>query len=444
MKIIILTLLLASTFLGANGQGYKWSILSKAPYNGGKQDGIYFINKDTGWVVNGSGKISRTLDGGTSWTQQKNSAGTYFRSVAFIDDKTGFAGNVGAGYFPGVTDSTPLYKSIDGGNSWASVTSSISGKIPGGICAIQVVNSKVIYAAGRVGGPAVIIKSTDGGNSWVGTDLSSKCNMILDIHFHSADTGYIFAGTDADITNANAIILRTNDGGKTWTKVYTSSRTYEIMWKAWFPSHDIGYATIQSYNTNTTQRYIAKTTDGGLTWKELPLDNSGVREFGVGFINDSVGWVGTEGLGLQTVDGGATWTSKNVGDYANKFSIIKNSTGGATCYTVGLNVLKMKSGTAGIMGEEEERRSNLMVYPNPCASGGYISISLDKSKTKIIRSELVNIEGKSTYTLFNSYFVSTHESPFMFKLPEVPAGQYILRFTDEKNEVTSQKILIRK
>lgn len=445
-KTIFTTVVLALLIHSIYSQTYNWSTISGAPYNAAKQDGIYFINKDTGWVVNGSGKIFKTQNGGTNWLQQKNSPGTYFRCVAFINNQIGFAGNVGTNYFPGVTDTNPLYKTIDGGNSWSVLTASITGVIPTGVCAIQVVNSNVIYAAGRVGGPPVIVKSIDGGNNWVGTDLSSQCSMILDVYFHSSDTGYVFAGSDSNIANAVASILRTTDGGLTWSNVYTSSRTYEIMWKAWFPSHEIGYATIQSYDSGSSQRYIAKTTDGGLTWFELPLVNLGIREFGIGFANDTIGWVGGETTGYQTLNGGSTWTNKNIGQYANKFSIVNNTNGTKTCYAVGLNVTK----TTGIptltvatsIDEKDGVTERVSVYPNPSQSGAYVSISLEKLKTKIIKAELISADGKASYLLFDTYYLGTHESPFLFKLPQVTAGKYVIKFVDEKNEIYSQNILV--
>ena len=285
------------------------------------------------------------------------------------------------------------------------------------------------------------MKSTDGGNSWVGTDLTGQCEMILDIYFHSADTGYVFAGSSANIASSNASILRTTDGGITWTNVYTSARPYELMWKAWFPSHQIGYATVQSYNTGTTQRYITKTTDGGLTWFELPLVNTGIREFGIGFVNDTVGWVGGETTGYATVNGGLTWTNKNIGQYANKFSIVKNNSGSKTCYAVGLNVYKT-TGTITSIKENNTKTNNLMVYPNPSSSGAYITISIQNIKTKIVKSELISANGKQAHLLFDTFYVGTQESPFLFKLPEVAAGEYIIKFTDEKNKVFSQPIII--
>jgi photosystem II stability/assembly factor-like uncharacterized protein len=430
-------------YLGQS-QTYTWSNISAAPTNGGKQDGVFFLNKDTGWIVNGSGRIYRTLNAGATWLQQKNAPGTYFRCVEFIDAQIGFAGNVGTGYFPGVTDANPLYKTIDGGNSWVSVTSSITGTVPTGICAIQAVNANVVYAAGRVGSPPIIMKSTDGGNNWVGTDLSAQCQMILDIHFQSPDTGYVFAGSDANIAAANASILRTTDGGSTWTNVYTSNRFYEIIWKASFPSKQVAYATIQSYDASTTQRYVVKTTDGGLTWNELPLVNTGIREFGVGFINDSVGWVGGELTGYQTLNGGTTWTNKNLGQYANKFSIVKNPNATNTCYAVGLNAFKLTTSIGSSLTESPIIKNQLLAYPNPAVSGNYISIALDQIKAKIVKAELISSDGKVIHLLFNNYFIGTRESPFMFPLPEAAAGMYELKFTDVAGKVFKQKMTIKK
>ena len=439
-KIFTLVFLIARFLLIA--QPYNWENLPAAPFNGGKQDGIYFFNKDIGWSVNGSGKINKTIDGGDSWIQQKNASGTYFRCIAFIDDQIGFAGNIGTNYFPGVTDSNPLYRTIDGGNSWVSVTSNITGTIPTGICAIQVVNQNVIYAGGRVGGPAVLMKSTDGGLNWVGTTMPATCKMILDVHFHTPDVGYVFAATNTNIAASKARILKTTDGGASWTVVYTSTRNYELMWKAWFPSANVGYATVQSYNSTTTQRYIVKTIDGGDTWTELPLSNNGVREFGIGFIDDNIGWVGGENGGYETLDGGATWTPKSIGDYANKFSVISNPDGTKTAYAIGLNIYKLTTNSLSNHAFSP-KRENLILYPNPAASAQYVSLSFENIKGKIERAEIIATDGKVISILFDDFFDGTRESPFMFKLPNLAVGQYLLKVTTEQGNFITQKIAIK-
>jgi photosystem II stability/assembly factor-like uncharacterized protein len=441
MKKSIILLVSLVTLFSFSKLYSQWALLPNAPYNGGKQDGIHFFNKDIGWVVNGSGKIYKTIDGGDNWIQQKNSAGTYFRAIAFIDNQTGFAGNVGTNYFPGVTDTNPLYKTIDGGNSWSPVTANITGTVPTGICAIQAVNANVIYAAGRVGGPAVMMKSTDGGSNWVGTTLPNTCKMVLDLHFQTPDVGYIFTGTNTNVALSKARILKTTDGGATWTTVYTSNRNYEMIWKAWFPSTNVGYATIQSYDSSASNRYIVKTTDGGQTWTELPLSNTGVREFGIGFINENVGWVGCETEAYETQDGGTTWSNVNLGEYANKFSIISNPDGTKTCYAAGLNVSKYTTSNLNIDYSPVSRKE-LLIYPNPAPSGSYVSISLEKIPNKVIKAELISVDGKLTSLLFNSYFVGTSESPFQYKLPNVTTGNYIIQFTDEKGKTYTEKIII--
>ncbi len=141
----------------------KWRKLTTDAYRG-KQDDLYFVNAQLGWYVNGAGKIYKTTDGGETWLKQLEQPGTYFRCVAFIDENHGFAGNIGPGYFPNVTDTQPLYETKDGGNNWHPV-SQISGEPVVGLCALQVLREEFINAGqldrrirligvGRVGGPS--------------------------------------------------------------------------------------------------------------------------------------------------------------------------------------------------------------------------------------------------------------------------------------------------
>ncbi|MGL5002689.1 MAG: WD40/YVTN/BNR-like repeat-containing protein, partial [Casimicrobium sp.] len=298
---------------------------TSAPAFRGKQDDVYFIDAKTGWYVNGEGKLYATKDGGTSWNLVHEKKGTFFRTLAFLDEKHGFIGNVGTEYFPNVTDETPLYETRDGGVTLTEVK--LPAKVKG-LCAIDIVRTKfvnqgllaertVIHAAGRVGGPPHLLRSLDGGVTWKFIDLSSQAGPILDVKFFNEMEGFVFAGTTGDTEKSNALILKTNDGGVTWKNVYQSNRPFEITWKASFPSRDIGYVTIQSYDPDKTksQRYVAKTTDGGNTWKEIPLvDEHAVREFGVAFVTPQIGWVGAIDGAYQTVDGGASWSKVKADD----------------------------------------------------------------------------------------------------------------------------------
>jgi photosystem II stability/assembly factor-like uncharacterized protein len=331
---------------------FEWFRLETEPYRG-KQDDIFFLTPELGWYVNGAGKIYKTTDGGLEWVEKFSSPGTFFRCIAFVDEMTGFAGNIGPGYFPNVSDATPMYQTRDGGESWTPVTS-ITGPPVTGLCAIEVVREPfinageldykvTIFAGGRVGGPAVMMVSDDAGESWRSVDMSEECAMILDIRFIDSKVGFISAASSAAVNESNAVILRTADGGRSWTKVYQSNRPYELTWKSSFPTASTGYVTVQNYDPDrsVSRRVVAKTTDGGRSWKEIDLvDDAAVRQFGVAFISPEVGWIGTSTTGFQTTDGGMSWTPVDLGRAVNKIRLLPDGAG-FVGYAIGVEVYKL-------------------------------------------------------------------------------------------------------
>jgi photosystem II stability/assembly factor-like uncharacterized protein len=351
MKYFLLLLLL--TFSTLISQEYTWKKLSTEPYPG-KQDDIYFVNEQTGWYVNGFGKIFKTTDGGNSWLKTYESKGSFFRTIAFLDEMNGFVGTVGTEYFPNVTDTIPLYRTSDGGFTWKPVE--YKGEYVKGLCAIDIVTeqfinhgdigyNKYLYAVGRVGSPANLLFSLDGGNTWQSKSMNESCKMLFDIKMFDKNTGIVCAATDQDIAKSNALILKTKDGGKTWYKVFKSDRPFETTWKASFPTENIGYVTIQSYNPDTSvkQQRIAKTTDGGETWKEINLvEDFSSREFGIGFINENIGYVGTMNSGYSTKDGGKSWSKIDLGRACNKIRIHKRKDKTIYGYAIGVNLFKLE------------------------------------------------------------------------------------------------------
>jgi photosystem II stability/assembly factor-like uncharacterized protein len=311
-----------------------WRRLATEPYRG-KQDDIHFVTPDIGWYGNGAGKLYRTRDGGESWEKVWERPGTFIRALGFIDEQNGFLGNVGADYYPNVTDTQPLYRTRDGGVTWTPIEADGIGIVKG-ICGIDILpqqriyqgelrSTAIVHAAGRVGGPATMLRSVDGGDTWRVIDLRPHAGMILDVKFFDAANGLVCAASSDDMSQANAMILRTRDGGETWEPAYRSNRPFENCWKMSFPSRRVGYATVQSYAEGATQRVIVKTTDGGATWRELPLiDDARVREFGVGFVDENWGWVGASTTGFETRDGGATWAPIEMGQAVNKVRIVRS------------------------------------------------------------------------------------------------------------------------
>jgi photosystem II stability/assembly factor-like uncharacterized protein len=344
-----------SAALRARVATQKWVKTAAEPFRG-KQDDVFFLDTNIGWYVNGTGKLFSTRDGGASWKLLWEKPGTFFRTVAFVDEKHGYVGNVGTDYFPDVKDETPLYETRDSGATWTPT------KLPEfvkGMCAIDIarvsyINHGVsaqrtmIHAGGRVGGPPGLVRSLDAGATWKYIDLSKMIGPILDVKFFNENIGFVMAGTIATTAaERHAVILKTINGGATWKEVYRSKRPNEITWKGAFPTDKIGYVTIQSYDDDktNTQRYVAKTTDGGDTWSEIPLvADHAVREFGVAFVTPEIGWVGAIDGAYQTLDGGASWakiTSEDIGRGINKFRVLRTPTG-FVAYSVGTHVAKLE------------------------------------------------------------------------------------------------------
>lgn len=323
-----------------------WHTAKTDPYPG-KRDDIIFATAKIGYYGTGKGDFYRTEDGGASWTKRSEKPGTFIRAVGFIDADHGFIGNVGVGVYPGVSDTTPLYETRDGGTSWTVVN--LGGATVEGICAIDILPVRRIYqgqlrtehivtAAGRVGGPAKMVRSTDGGATWKAITFDVPIGMILDVKFLTPETGFVFAGSSGDAAESEAVILKTTDGGAHWRAVYRSGRKLENIWKGSFPTARVGYGTVQSYDPARTTQMVVKTTDAGEHWREMPLvEDAKARQFGVGFVDAKLGWVGTLAGGFETRDGGAHWAKVPLARAANKIRT-RAADGTPLVYAIGTEV----------------------------------------------------------------------------------------------------------
>ncbi len=328
MKNFLLTLFLLLPSIFSFAQS--WQELPNAPGAEYINDDIYFVNENKGWMINLDGFIYRTQDAGNSWDTLLIQPGTAFRCVGFIDSLHGFAGNLGPGSWIGnVTDTIPLYQTSDGGLTWTPVTT-ITGTYPAGICGIKVVDDSVIYAVGRYDGPCVILKTIDGGQNWTSTDVSNQFTNLIDVYFFSRDTGIVVGGK-----GAHSRINYTTDGGATWQTVFSNPESYTWHWKISFPSRYVGYASIEGSYTSYSR--VAKTTDGGLTWQLSPYNFPNTSDAtGIGFINDSVGWLNCWNINYMTTDWGNTWAPYNLDPWFNRFRRVNDT----TCYISGQAVWK--------------------------------------------------------------------------------------------------------
>jgi photosystem II stability/assembly factor-like uncharacterized protein len=349
MKLVTILLALMPLAATANQEieaapaTHSWHTLATEAYPK-KRDDLVFVDARTALYGTGKGNLYRTVDGGHSWQLVWSHPGTFIRSLAFVDAKHGFLGNLGAG-LASVTDSVPLYETKDGGLTWQAA------RVPSvpGICSIDVLKSRsihegdvtdrfYIHAAGRADGPAKLLRSENGGETWTLIDLADRAGMILDVKFIDPNVGFVFAATSGDVAQSNALILKTNDGGRTWREVYRSKRLNEITWKASFANNRIGYVTLQNNDQANVQQRVAKTIDGGEHWFEVALvADQNAQEFGIGFVSPERGWVGTAAGGFETSNGGHTWIPSTLAKSANRIRV-RAADGTPMVYAIGSEV----------------------------------------------------------------------------------------------------------
>jgi photosystem II stability/assembly factor-like uncharacterized protein len=374
-----------------------WQTLSNAP-SGTRNNDVYFVTPKMGWIVNGSGQIYKTPDGGASWQLQFQKSAAHFRSIGFTDSLRGWAGNVGVNEF-GATDSSALYQTKDGGASWMPVNSFI-GPAPRGLCGMNVVNDSVICAVGRVRGPSFFARTTDGGKTWTSKDMNAYAAGLIDVYFFHPDSGFAVGLTNVNHESSSGIILFTADGGATWEPRFVTTRTGEWCWKISFPSRRVAYVSLQR-NTQSPI-YFLKTTNGGATWQEKLFSNSQYFVQGIGFATELKGWIGgnSQFPTYETTDGGETWHPAAFGARVNRFRFLNDSTG----YAAGQYVYKYSPPLpVGIAENNNEIPRSFTLkqnFPNPFNPNTVIRFTL--AAKSFVRLKIYDVQGRETRQLINA------------------------------------------
>lgn len=174
----------------STARDWKW-VATNAPAATSRTDDIWFFSERNGWLVNSSGDIRQTLDGGDTWIPRKfiapgSNGFPYLRCMGWANPKVGWVGAV-TKFDAGNKEylQVLLHRTTDGGVTWDNI-SNMPDSSPAGICGISVINEKVVYGAGTndpdLPGPG-LVKTTDGGATWTHTSLSQHADNLIDVYF---------------------------------------------------------------------------------------------------------------------------------------------------------------------------------------------------------------------------------------------------------------------
>jgi len=405
MRNLYSIFLLATNFVFAQ---YSWTPLTSIVSNGGGQrfDDVFFLNENLGWAANGGyAAVYKTTDGGINWTLQTNSAmlgsGHYFRNIEFLDENIGFLGTL----------NSKFYKTTDGGTTWNLVTN-ISPN-PMAICGLDCIGTSTIYGCGAYFSPAYVIKSTDSGATWQYINMSAYADALVEVLFVNETTGFVSGNN-----STGPVILKTTDGGSTWTTIYNGNIVGEYVWKLQIlaSNPNVMFGSVESIEPNSGR--MIKSIDGGATWISKNFPDVDVQA--IGFTSETHGWMGGHNTGFyETSDAGDTWTNTGIGSNLNRIFFIEN-----IAYASGTTIYKMSNLLSNNQFQEQNRELlKVRVSPNPVKDK--LNVEIDFLYADHLRLGLYSVDGKFIKQLVLDEIASASTKKYSFDFP-YPNGMYIV------------------
>ena len=249
---------------------------------------------------------------------------------------SGVVGRPRDGYF-GATGGG-LWKTTDGGDTWAPVTDGQITSSSVGAVAVSETNPDLVFIGtgescirGNIQPGDGVYKSTDAGKTWTHVGFRDAQNISkIRIHPTNPDIVFVAAFGQHGTPNDERGIFKSVDGGRTWKRVlfrdnktagidiWIDRRSPNVVFAALWEAFRMEY-TMSSGGPGSG---LFKSTDGGDTWTEITR-NPGMPKGMIGRIGVSVSGadsnrvyaiVENDNGGLfSSDDAGATWTMVNSG-----------------------------------------------------------------------------------------------------------------------------------
>ncbi len=265
-----------------------------------------------------------SLDG-LEWRQLGPFRGGRVEAVAGDprDRNTFYFGSCGGG----------VWKTTDGGIYWRNVSDGFFKRASVGAIAVAASDANVVYAGmgeacirGNVSHGDGVYRSTDGGRTWAHLGLADTRNIgQVRVHPHDPDIAFVAALGHAHGPNPQRGIFRTRDGGKTWKKVLSRGDAAGGIDISIDPTNPrIMFASLWEAIRRPHQMIsggegsgLFKSTDGGDTWTDISR-NRGLPKGVLGRIGVAVSPArpdrvfalieAKDGGVFRSEDGGISWS----------------------------------------------------------------------------------------------------------------------------------------
>lgn len=418
---------LQSTTAGSPGT---WTKLPNGPNaaGAGRHDDVFFVDPDKGWVVNGNGDVWKTTNGGDSWTRPALT-GAHNRCVGFVNPLHGWIG------FLYEDNGAVLVETTNGGSTWNMVT--LPEPKPQGLCGMSVVDANTVCVVGAYHGTPRFLRTDDAGANWTVLDMSPWCSALIDTKWFDELNGIAVGATGNGPTRQTRIV-RSTDGGLSWNVVWTGTRFREHCWKISFPDPDNGFVSIENL-AGVGATYFLRSNDGGRSWQEQLAAPGYVNCQGIGFLNESVGWIGGWNTGTAiTTNSGLNWTGGNFGFNVNRIQFLSPLLG----YACGADVYKFVANPSGVGDPPTtvEAPPQARVSPNPFSASTVIQYRVTKPGRVSLR--VFDLQGRPVSQLVDDA-MKVGEFTATFDAQDRPAGTYFYELTTPAGSVTGKLKLTR-
>ncbi len=243
----------------------------------------------------GSGGVWKSTNGGLSWEHVFARESTCAIGDVTVDPSAADTVWVGTGeaHLGGKSyDGTGVFKSIDGGATWRNMGLVDSARI--GKVLVNPRRSEVVYVAaiGRIhgeGGQRGVYKSEDGGETWARSLFVGEGVAIIDLVQDPFDPERLWAAAWDRTRGGRGGVFRTDDGGANWKQLegglLTGPPVGRVAIAAAASEAGVLYALIVDHSPPGEGRYdvggaLFRSTDGGDTWQRTSQE----------YVDTYVGW----------------------------------------------------------------------------------------------------------------------------------------------------------
>jgi photosystem II stability/assembly factor-like uncharacterized protein len=274
---------LLTVYATADG-GHTWFPSNVATTIGVGRVDIDFVNATDGWLlVSGSPSVGlmpkaiyHTGNGGHTWDlvacgcAEKDVAavpwlggGMYTTGMAFRDGKDGWV----TGTYHGV-DSIPIYRTADGGKTWAlqklSLPTSLQGATYGDgaqpIFFGQGRQNGILPVSLRMGDKFTILPFTtkDGGQTWAPNGAVQVSHGVADSEIKAVDADHFW------VWEKNGSLYRTQDAGKTWQTLASDWKLVDLSFGS--ATEGLGLAR------DGEHQVLVRSSNGGQAWAPVQAE----------------------------------------------------------------------------------------------------------------------------------------------------------------------------